>query len=345
MMTHRRTEGLFLARLFARVAVVALVWTTLAGTSPADTAPGIESRKPSSAGELRYWLENMVWNHRFTLDEMAAATGMAKAEIEEALKRFDIRSDNRPEPSKDGLVRIAPWPGGRTVSNWPGEIERTRQRETKATVFTPWDPADYVVLDAPEAIWSNLGLVYLAHVDVPTIWTQQKVELEKLEWTRRADGGLELTRELPNKIAYHSVIRPTKEGVRMKITLTNGTPSLLTDLRVQNCVFLKGLKGFENEAKPQVVSNKPYTAYGNADGTRWVITVWEPFDRIWNNPINPCFHSDPRFDDCPPGESRSIHGWLSFYEGKDVQSEFKRLDKLGWQSDAGTTKAPNDATN
>ncbi|MBN2217853.1 MAG: hypothetical protein JW719_10815, partial [Pirellulales bacterium] len=117
-------------RSMVPAAAAMLVCVAFIGTSPADTAPGIESRKPSSSSELRYWLENMVWNHRFTLDEMAAATGMAKAEIEEALKRFDIRSDNRPEPPKAGPVPIAPWPGGRMLSNWPGEIERTRQRET-----------------------------------------------------------------------------------------------------------------------------------------------------------------------------------------------------------------------
>ena len=38
----------------------------------------------------------MVWYHRFSTNEIAAATGLTAAEIEQALKRFDIRPDNRP---------------------------------------------------------------------------------------------------------------------------------------------------------------------------------------------------------------------------------------------------------
>jgi hypothetical protein len=30
-------------------------------------------------------------------------------------------------------------------------------------------------------------------------------------------------------------------------------------------------------------------------------------------------------EDCPPGETRSVRGWLSFYEGTDIDAELKRL--------------------
>jgi hypothetical protein len=30
-------------------------------------------------------------------------------------------------------------------------------------------------------------------------------------------------------------------------------------------------------------------------------------------------------EDCPPGETRAVRGWLSFFEGDDVQGELKRL--------------------
>jgi hypothetical protein len=41
------------------------------------------------------------------------------------------------------------------------------------------------VLDVPEAILSNLGLIYLAriHEGVPTIWQEEGIELEPLEWS------------------------------------------------------------------------------------------------------------------------------------------------------------------
>jgi hypothetical protein len=318
-------------RRWPRVILAAIVWTLAAGVSSAEPVSRFESRRPESDAELRYWLENMVWQHRFSIEEIQAATGMSRVEIDNALGRFNIHPDNAPTRATAGTPRIAPWPGGRLLSDWGGEVEQTRQRETKVTVFTPWDPAAYVVLDVPEAIWSNLGLVYLAHVDVPTIWTAKGVKLERREWSRCRDGALKLTRKLPNGIAYHAEIRPDRESVRMKLTLTNGTRFPLSDLRVQNCVFLKGLPGFENRAHPRVVSAKPYMAYGTADGRRWVITAWVPCDRLWNNPRNPCFHSDPKFDDCPPGESRSVFGWLSFFEGKDTAGEFRRIDRESWR--------------
>ena len=44
-------------------------------------------------------------------------------------------------------------------------------------------------MDVPEAVWSNLGLTYLAHTHVPTLWTKQDIELPQLEWERRDDGS------------------------------------------------------------------------------------------------------------------------------------------------------------
>ncbi len=282
----------------------------------------------------------MVWDHRFSAAEIEAATGMSQAEIEAAQKRFDIRSENRPAAKKDAGLRMVPWPGGRAVSNWGDIVEPSRRRETKATVFAPWDDTSYVVLDVPEAIFSNLGIIYLAHRHGPTYWTKKGVELEKLEWNRLPDNGLDLVRTLPNGIEYHATLLPFRHAIRMKLTLRNGTPAALTDLRVQNCVFLKGMKGMENEAKPRIETASPYTAYGTADGKRWVVTAWVPCDRCWNNPRNPCFHSDPKFPDCPPGKTESLYGWLSFHEGADVQEEFQRIERTGWREDRWE-KRPN----
>jgi hypothetical protein len=322
-----------LSTTLARVVVLATLAAVPIRASSAEPVPGYDYRRPRSQAELRYWLENMVWYHRFTGQEIEAATGLPEAEIEQALSRFDIRPQTRPAPAADAPLLMLPWPGGRAVSNWGGEVERTRQRETKVTVFAPWDQTSYVVLDVPEAIWSNLGLLYLAHVDVPTIWTKQGIELAKLEWNRRPDGGLEITRKLPNGVGCSAKILPFRRAIRMKLTLTNGTRSVLTGLRVQNCVFLKGLKGFENEAKPRAVSSPSYNARGTAEATRWVITGWVPGGRAWGNERNPCFHCDPTFEDCLPGSVRAVYGWLSFYEGDDIKGEFERIDRTGWRSE------------
>lgn len=51
------------------------------------------------------------------------------------------------------------------------------QRETKVSIFPPWSGGGYVVVDVPEAIFSDLGLTYLAHTHIPTIWDSQSIEL------------------------------------------------------------------------------------------------------------------------------------------------------------------------
>ncbi len=62
-----------------------------------------------------------------------------------------------------------PYPGGGIlVAVLDGAIEP--QRDTKFSLFTPWEESSYIVADVPEAIFSNLGLIYLAHTHIPTIW-------------------------------------------------------------------------------------------------------------------------------------------------------------------------------
>ena len=59
-----------------------------------------------------------------------------------------------------------------------------------------------MVLDVPEAIWSNLGLTYLAHTHIDTVWTKKKIEMAPSEWERREDGTLWMQRRLPNGIVF-----------------------------------------------------------------------------------------------------------------------------------------------
>lgn len=56
-------------------------------------------RKPASDADLRYWLENMVWHHRYSNAEITAATGLSADEIEKATKRFGISPDTKPKRS------------------------------------------------------------------------------------------------------------------------------------------------------------------------------------------------------------------------------------------------------
>ncbi len=197
-------------------------------------------------------------------------------------------------------------------------------------MFAPWDEASYVVADVPEAIWSNLGLTYLAHTHVPTVWSKQGVKLPVLEWNRRDDGSFDIERKLPNGIVFGSKVVPGRDAVRMEMWLTNGTKETLSDLRVQNCVMLKGAPGFDQQTNDNKVFQKPYVAVRSDNGDRWVITAWEPSHRAWGNAPCPCLHSDPKFPDCAPGETQRLRGWLSFYEGTQIDDELKRIDALGW---------------
>lgn len=289
-------------------------------------------RRPTNDADLRFWLENMVWRHQFTTDEVRAATGLTSEEIEADLARFKISRTNAPPRPVRAPLLVLPYPGGRhpRIGFLDGAVNP--QRETKVSVFTPWDPASYVVVDVPEAIWSNLGLTYLAHTHVPTVWTKQNVTLATLEWNRRLDGSYDFERLLPNGIAFGTRIRPGRDGVRMEMWLKNGTRETLSDLRVQNCVMLKGAVGFTAQTNANKVFAKPYVACRSDDGHRWIITAWEPCDHPWANAPVPCLHSDPRFPDCAPGDTKRLRGWLSFYEGNDVNAEFRRLDTNGWRA-------------
>ncbi|MFN3651411.1 MAG: hypothetical protein ACK47B_17685 [Armatimonadota bacterium] len=291
----------------------------------------MEPRPTQSRGELKAWLENMIWYHHYSDEEIAAVFGMPLPEVSRLRGEFGIDYTNRPERQRDAPIHVLPYPGGRhpRIQFLEGAINP--QRETKVSVFAPWDPTSYAVADVPEAIWSNLGLTYLAHVHVPTIWSQRGVELKSQEWQRRESGVLEMERRLPNGIVFGTRVTPQRDRLRMEQWLTNGTPERLTDLRVQNCLMLKGLSGFEQLTNENKVFQPPYVACHDAEKKRWIITAWDPCHRAWGNPPCPCLHSDPKYPDCAPGETQRLRGGLWFYEGADLQTELKRIDMTDWR--------------
>lgn len=292
------------------------------------------SRKPASDDELRYWLEIMVWDHQYSHEEIEAAIGLKQSEIIDAIQRFNITRENRPKRGKE--IRILPYPGGRhpRIGFLEGAIRP--QRETKVSIFTPWDPDSYLILDVPEAIWSNLGLTYLAHTHIDTIWTKDNIELPQLEWTRMDNGALILKRILPNGITYTAKIETKTDHVKMELTLKNGTKDLLNDLRVQNCIMLKNAKGFNALSNDNKVLKKPFGAVKSNTDDRWIIMAWSPCYRPWGNAKVPCLHSDPQFPDCKPGQTVKVIGWLSFYEGDNLEAELERITKA-WEKESSST--------
>jgi len=301
--------------------------------APAGSPQALRPPTPRPAAgdeELRFWLTNMVGYHDYAPEEVALATGLSVDEITTSLRRWEITSQ-LPLPQTGNIV-VLPYPGGRhpRVGFLEGAIDP--QRETKVSVFTPWQEsgADYVVVDVPEAIWSNLGLTYLAHTHVPTVWSQQGIEMEPLEWTRGETGKLNHSRTLPNGIAFSSSVQPRPDHVRMRMTLTNGTEETLTGLRVQMCAMLKGAQGFDQPTNANKILKAPYSAVHDPTGKRWIISAWMPNQRTWANPRCPCLHSDPQFPDCASGQTETIAGWFSFYEGADIDAEIERINATEW---------------
>ena len=318
-------------RVPRRVVLAGLVWAAASAGSLALDPSVIDCRRPTSEADLRYWLDNLVRFHRFTPGEISAATGLTLDEIGEARKKFGLQDPKPPRRAPGEPLRVLPYPGGRhpRIGFLEGAIRP--QRETKVSVFTPWDEASYVVVDVPEAIFSNLGLTYLAHTHIPTIWDQQGVQLPRLEWNRRAAGTLDSERTLPNGIAFGTRVAPSPTEVRMELWLRNGTKDKLTGLRVQNCVMLKAAAGFTAQTLTNKLFKSPFAAVRSANGQRWVVTAWDPCDRCWGNDQVPCLHADPKFPDCPPGETVRLRGWLSFFEGTDIEAEFARIERTGWR--------------
>lgn len=297
-----------------------------------------QGRRPKDDASLRLWLENMK-AHQFTRAEMSRALGMSLDELESSIHRLKISMPLSPIPHSPAppsssafadatLLRVLPYPGGRhpRLGFLDGAV--MPQRETKVSVFPPWEDGGYVVADVPEAVFSNLGLIYLAHTHVPTLWDLQQVTLPPLEWTPTKEGALFMQRDLPNGISFSSSVMPQSDHVAMELTLTNGTNERLTGLRVQNCVMLGYAKGFENQDNDTKRFQAPFAVAGNRTQDRWVITAWEPIQRSWGNPPCPCLHADPQFPDCDPGETVRARGWLSFYEGTDIDSELKRISQM-----------------
>jgi len=294
--------------------------------------------------DLKFWLENMVIHHRYTFDEAAKVCGWTKEEVVHKVHELFILADTfqeQPYPPK-GKVRVLPYPGGREVRLGFTEGNVDFQRGMKASVFLPWDATSYVVVDLPEAIFFQRGLLYLAHTHIPTIWDGQNLHLDNIDWTRspreipsqgdlgqgtdvisrgKPDGSLRFERVLPNKVAFGASIQPKVGSVDMELWLRNGLDETLTGLRTQICGHLKGAPDFNQQTTTNKIFRIPSVAVHSAGGDRWILTAWERCGRAWGQPLVPCIHADPVLPDCPPGETVRVRGRLWFYEGRDIDAE------------------------
>ena len=307
--------------------------------------PLVQGRLPKGEAGLKFWLTTMAKDHAYTLAEMQAATGMGETELVESLRRLGLRSrdgqgakevaaDEAPAGVAGGAgmkLKVVPYPGGRHPRIGFRDGALRPQRETKLSLFLPWDQGGYVVADFPEAIWwepkSGRELLYLAHTHVSTVWDKRGVGLEPLEWEATEDGW-KIERRLPNGVTFRTRAYPGERDCRFEMEIENGTQETLRGVVVQNCVMLARAPGFENQTAENKSIRDPIVACRHVDGDGWVITAWQGCQRPWANPPCPCIHSDPKFPDCPPGESRKLVGYVSFYRGDRVEDEFARVEGL-----------------
>jgi hypothetical protein len=303
----------------------------VAPPDPPHIVTSLWHRAPKDDADLKYWLENMVWYHHFETREISAATGLTEEEILAALARLNIRQDKAPARNPSTLTTL-PYPGGRHPRTDYLEHAINPQRETKVSVFPPWDDGGYLVLDVPEAI--NIGgtLFYIAHSDTATIWERQNIILPPQEWIRKKHGQLESSRILPNGIKFAVQVQPAPEAVHLTLEIHNGSAGPLKDIGIQNCVLLGRARGFETQQEGDTFTLDGYQACRSRDGERWVITSWESAKRIWEIPECPCIHADPFLPMCHSGETIKLNGWVSFYEGLNIEEEIHRIEATGWKN-------------
>jgi len=78
-------------RLSTSILTVCLLLVTSARLLPADENAKIpNARKPQTEAEIKYWLENMIGGHHFSLEEVHQATGMSKPSIKEFIKKAGL---------------------------------------------------------------------------------------------------------------------------------------------------------------------------------------------------------------------------------------------------------------
>lgn len=289
------------------------------------------ARAPKDQQDLHDWLQNMIAFHGMSREEVQAAIDLPREEIDRAIGDLGLIPFQAVKRESAQRLVMKPYPGGRhpRIGFLDGAVRP--QRETKFSVFLPWDPTSYVVADIPEALWSNLGLTYLAHTHIDTIWDKAGQQLEPLEWDRRGEDYLVLDRTLPNGIRFRSEAKVKGQQVLMRMSLHNGTDQMLSDLRVQNCIMLKAAKGFNQQISENKLIRGAYVACHDEAKQRWIITSWQPIHRAWGNPPCPCLHADPRFPDTAPGDSSELVGLLTFYEGEEIEAELSRLQRMNWE--------------
>jgi hypothetical protein len=236
----------------------------------------------------------------------------------------------------------------RGVRILPGQWRPHFPFEQIAWVSPAWPSHDYIWLDFPEAIFCNLGLLYLSHVNpaFPMLFD----DIGKVDW--QSDGHrLSFERVLPNHVAFGGSLAAEEPSVvEMTLFIRNGTDRAITDIKVQTCAYLRAVRElslFSMSNKYVHVADRGWVPFESAKGEAtapgqyrlgWrdgpkvadlpvIVGMSDRGDRMvgmtWyehtysliGNPEHPCMHADPFFPDIEPGQETCIRGELLFFVG------------------------------
>jgi len=222
-----------------------------------------------------------------------------------------------------GKITVLPYPGGRHPRIGFREGMLSPMRGTKVGIFLPWDPGEYIVLDLPEAIFSQFGLTFLAHKHIPTIFDLQKKKIHNQDWKVHPDGRLTNLWDLPNKMVIGTEIVPGMDQVVMALWLYNGTrDTTFTGLQTQICIMTGAAQDFDTRTNENKIFQNPVAAVKSEKGDRWIMTAWNGCNHVWGNEDCPCMHSDPVLPDCAPGDTVRVSGKIWFSQGKSPEIKF-----------------------
>jgi len=126
----------------------------------------------------------------------------------------------------------------------PGQWRPHYPFEQIAWISPPWPSQDYIWLDFPEAIFSDIGLLFLSHVDPkhPVLFP----DLPKVPW-QPVDDGLCFERTLPNQMKFGGTIQPSDPStISLELYIYNDSKGPLKDIKLQTCAYLRGIKEFSD---------------------------------------------------------------------------------------------------
>ncbi len=242
----------------------------------------------------------------------------------------------------------------------PGQWRPHYPFEQIAWVSPPWPSQDYIWLDFPEAIFTDIGLLYLSHVN-PSC-SVMFPDLPRVDW-ETTDNGIRFNRVLPNGICFGgSVYSDNPCLVSLKLYIENGSRQQLRDIRLQTCAYLRGIKEFSDFTRSNKYVHLPnsgwvpfdealesgergkfhlgFHGYGPAASDlpvmvtisniekRLVAMTWHEYSiSMVSNSNHPCMHVDPVFPDLDTGARKEIQGELLFFEGGLEQFNDWFLDK------------------